>query len=693
MRSLKYLITIIFLAYNLSCFSQQSFTAGNIVVYRVGDGSAALTTATAPVYLDEYTANGSLVQSIALPTAVSGSNNILTARGLGGGRFEGMMNLSVDGKYLVVPGMNAAPGGTASTAAVIGLVDFNGKINTTTAVTDFVENSNIPYSAISDDGNRLWFCGFGAIRYTTVGSNSSVLLNANTGNSYDFSIANNQLYSSSTISPSSIYKVGGGLPVTAGQSLSGLPGLPLSLNPMQFEFADLDANVAGPDVLYIADQGTPGGILKFSLVSGTWVSNGNVGVSADSYTNLTLKVSNNTVTIFATRKGGNSNGVRGGELMKLTDNAGYNGALTGTPTVIATVATVNAIAFRGVSKAPSGCIAVLELKVPDISASQANITWKAPNGGSSDFEYAVTTSATAPVSGTATTNTSINATGLTNGVTYYAHVRSICTKLSTSEWTTVSFVTGCKPPPAPLLVINMSPTGTVEIKWSKVFGAASYEYYISTSDVPPASGASINDTVLSIATLNSVTQYYVHVRSSCGGGAFSAWTTKSFTTGCFIPSPNILVLSKNAGVTWNKINNAVRYEYALSYSTAKPLSGSFTTDTFYFINKTSAATPYYFHVRSVCSNGTVSGWSTIHFDTEGLQAYPSPVQETLYLRVNGLTNPTGEIWVGDAMGRIITRVKMSGNVTAIDVRGWAAGVYHIRYRDEQHQYTMRIIKQ
>src|SRR5436190_14750865 len=58
-----------------------AFTAGNLVVYRVGDGSASLNANAAAVFLDEYTASGALVQSIAMPTAVSGSNKRLTASG------------------------------------------------------------------------------------------------------------------------------------------------------------------------------------------------------------------------------------------------------------------------------------------------------------------------------------------------------------------------------------------------------------------------------------------------------------------------------------------------------------------------------------------------------------------------------------------------------------------------------------
>jgi len=45
-----------------------SITPGNLVIYRVGDGSAALGTAATAVFLDEYTPLGTLVQSIALPT-------------------------------------------------------------------------------------------------------------------------------------------------------------------------------------------------------------------------------------------------------------------------------------------------------------------------------------------------------------------------------------------------------------------------------------------------------------------------------------------------------------------------------------------------------------------------------------------------------------------------------------------------
>jgi hypothetical protein len=57
------------------------FTLGNIVVARVGNGSAVLSAAATEVFLDEYTPSGRLVQSISMPTFVSGRNRILTASG------------------------------------------------------------------------------------------------------------------------------------------------------------------------------------------------------------------------------------------------------------------------------------------------------------------------------------------------------------------------------------------------------------------------------------------------------------------------------------------------------------------------------------------------------------------------------------------------------------------------------------
>ena len=74
------LLTIALVASALVGAAQASATAltpGDVVVYRVGSGSGALSSGAFPVFLDEYDPSGKLVESVALPTAASGSNKPL----------------------------------------------------------------------------------------------------------------------------------------------------------------------------------------------------------------------------------------------------------------------------------------------------------------------------------------------------------------------------------------------------------------------------------------------------------------------------------------------------------------------------------------------------------------------------------------------------------------------------------------
>src|SRR5947208_1278097 len=83
-----------------------AFTPGNLVVYRVGTGAGSLVNTGNPVFLDEYTPGGSLVQSIALPTTTVGPNRRIIASGTA--TSEGLLTLSADGRYLVLTGYDAA---------------------------------------------------------------------------------------------------------------------------------------------------------------------------------------------------------------------------------------------------------------------------------------------------------------------------------------------------------------------------------------------------------------------------------------------------------------------------------------------------------------------------------------------------------------------------------------------------------
>src|SRR5207253_2226167 len=112
------------------------FTPGNIVLYRVGDGAAALGSGGTAVFLDEYTPAGVFVQSVPMPT--TGASGRLVASGTA--TTEGFLTRSEDGRYLVVPGYDAALAATVTSSntvpRVIGRVDGNGVLDASTSYID-----------------------------------------------------------------------------------------------------------------------------------------------------------------------------------------------------------------------------------------------------------------------------------------------------------------------------------------------------------------------------------------------------------------------------------------------------------------------------------------------------------------------------------------------------------------------------
>ena len=325
-----------------------SFTTGNIVVYRVGDGSAALASSGTAIFLDEYaTTPGTAVQSIALPTTTAGSNRRIVASGTASS--EGLLTRSTDGRFIVLTGYDAALATaslTTSTSAtvnrVIARVGANGVIDTTTALTDASTGAS-PRGVASTNGTDLWISGgAGAERYATLGGTTSVQLSTTPTNLRAVAIYGSpqQLFISSQSGATRVCTVGAGVPTTSGQTTTNLTGYSTTAAANAFVLFDLDATVAGLDTLYVAEE-TAGVIQKYSLVSGTWTANGTI--AAASVRGLTGFAIGPSVTLFGTYSNGS-------KVFKLTDASGYNATITGTVTDLATAPTNTA--FRGVALTP-----------------------------------------------------------------------------------------------------------------------------------------------------------------------------------------------------------------------------------------------------------------------------------------------------------------------------------------------------
>jgi hypothetical protein len=336
-------------------FAQSPFTEGNIIVVRVGSPDTTLNNQGREVFLQEYSPQGALVQVVPIPATgdqpftISGTSTL-----------EGMLHRSANGAYLSIGGYQAPrwtaslSSGTANANRVIARIGKNAQVDRSTVCPQSNLYPGASFrAAVSNDGNQFWTAGgTGGVRYVPFGFTESLLLSSTVTNSRNVGIFGGQLYvvhSSGTVN-TRVMKVGDGLPVAGLVDAQQMPGLPVGTNALsQIFMADLNTNIAGYDVLYIADES--GGILKYSLqANNEWVANGSVGTGGDQYRAITGYFGGNTVTLYATRRGGN-NASGGGELVSLADNTGHNNTIIAAePTLLAKAET--GTAFRGVALAP-----------------------------------------------------------------------------------------------------------------------------------------------------------------------------------------------------------------------------------------------------------------------------------------------------------------------------------------------------
>jgi hypothetical protein len=368
-----------------------AFTTGNILTLRVGEvGGTALSTNSAPVFIDEYTTTGTLVQSVPMPFVNSGSNRKFTMSGTS--TQEGFLNLSPDGQYLTFGGYDNIPGvvGISSTTAtgtnrIVARVTQNGVINTTTRISDGYDGNSIR-SAATVDGTAFWTGGAGtggSTRYVALGTSTSTQISSTPASTRGTAIYNSQLYSSSQYGANiGISTVGTGLATTSGNTQTILIGTTSNAdltNPAGFIFCDVDDN-GTPDVLYVADGNL--GVVKFSNTAGTWAKRGSLpnplGRAAHGI-GVQVVGGNRVLYICLGTSTSPAN-----EIYKFTDNSAVTANITSSGTDIAaacglpiiTSPASTQVLFKGVSFAP------VNVPTPTIAHTFTTPVSSAPQGTS-----------------------------------------------------------------------------------------------------------------------------------------------------------------------------------------------------------------------------------------------------------------------------------------------------------------------
>ncbi len=274
-------------------------------------------------------------------------------------------------------------------------------------------------------------------------------------------------------------------------------------------------------------------------------------------------------------------------------------------------------------------------------------------------------------------------------------------------------------PPNVISVANVD-FKSADISWTPKLNAEMYEYLIKkTPDTPMAGLGGYKYTTVNSVDLENLdcdTKYYVFVRLVCdSSGTFanwemSAWKVDSFKTDpcCYEPQLRLEdTTSTTIKVSWDPIQTAYGYEYAVTTTPDPPQQGTYTTKTTIFLQGLQSKTTHFIHVRSRCTPTPLSDWSKRSFKTlkslavsniEGIDfnmdAYPNPVQQdNLTIQLNGEMDKNAKLLITDVTGKVVYHNTVTSNIVSVNTENFAPGVYVVKYMDDTHNEIMRVVKQ
>ncbi len=247
----------------------QSFNPGNLVVLRLGDGTQTLVNSGNTVFLDQYTTNGALINSLTVPD--NGANALIISGTAGS---EGGLTRSADRTTLTFTGYctnrGSVSGSLSSQTATalprgVAAVDAFGNYSPVEASTTLYSGNNIRCAA-TDGTNDFWTAGTPNGTYYLNPPASPVLVQTNTGgNTLYVKIINGNLCFSTQKGTIGLYTFsGGGLPETpAATNLLFATGS--SSSPEGFDISPSQT------LAYVADtRSSAGGVQKWTNNGTAW---------------------------------------------------------------------------------------------------------------------------------------------------------------------------------------------------------------------------------------------------------------------------------------------------------------------------------------------------------------------------------------------------------------------------------------
>ena len=341
--------------------SSSSFAAGNLAVLRVGDGAESLSSHGNPIFIDQFTTGGTLVNSIAIPDNTT--NALLIS---GNATSEGALTRSADGRLLVMAGYNIAFTNSASSLPnssstnvprVLGTLDVAGNFTLAGVTTNQYSGNNIR-SGTTDGLGNYWGAGATSGTFYFGNGPSSTVQNTVANSVVIQDLGGNLCFSTSKSTPG-IWTIPGAptVPATASVLVSSGSGS----SPYAFAFNP------GFTTAYIADDtlAGKGGVQRWDFNGSAWsMSYAFAGLTSVGARGVTVDFSGASPVIYATTGEASAN-----RLVSITDTG------AGSPVTTLATAGVNQM-FRGVAPTPNG-IAQLQFFYPTRNGNNLTLSWTA----------------------------------------------------------------------------------------------------------------------------------------------------------------------------------------------------------------------------------------------------------------------------------------------------------------------------
>lgn len=287
------------------------------------------------------------------------------------------------------------------------------------------------------------------------------------------------------------------------------------------------------------------------------------------------------------------------------------------------------LTFVSVLYCNAQCSDPTNLVVDNMTSSVISFHWDAISGAVG-YEYAVTSSNTAPASGTATTSNAVTNAPVPSDGTTYVYVRTACSGGLFSNWISI-----CKATPSTLGGSGAYCMGSsLNIGIPLTLSGQTYNWINTTSGVTsgPVSGNGSNQSYTDALTSSRVGTWKVTTASSgCQSTDFGNVVITQMT-----PPSSLFITysdSKSVSFSWSAVpgvGSIDGYQYSVDELSDVPDITSNTTQAAYStsasVNNLSPTTLYYIHVRGnetgrgyftpnlACN----SSWATLSFTTSVL---------------------------------------------------------------------------